>query len=104
MVPSATLRFRNFNEGQLRTFWALYRRLTDYNFTNRNCSVVVALSLEAALMGSLDTGRRFRTLLYLLTNKDLWVAHFIRWKAREMVWTPGMMLEYALALQRVVEE
>ena len=104
VMPSATIRFRNFNEGQLRTFWAVYRRVTDYNFTNRNCSVAVALALEAALMGSLDTGRRFRTLLYLLTNKDLWVAHFIRWKAREMVWTPGMMLEYALALQRVVEE
>jgi uncharacterized membrane protein HdeD (DUF308 family) len=104
MMPSATIRFRNFNEGQLRTFWALYRRVTDYNFTNRNCSVAVALALEAALMGSLDTGRRFRTLLYLLTNKDLWVAHFIRWKAREMVWTPGMMLDYAVALQRVVEE
>ena len=39
-----------------------------------------------------------------MMNKDLWVAHFIRWKAREMVWTPGMMLEYAMALQRVVEE
>ncbi len=104
ILPSATIRFRNFNEGQLRTFWGVYRQVTDYNFTNRNCSVAVALALEAALMGSLDTGRRFRTLLSLLTNKDLWVAHFIRWKAREMVWTPGMMLEYALALQRVVEE
>lgn len=104
VLPSATIRFRNFNKGQLRTFWALYRQVPDYNFTNRNCSVTVALALEAALMGSLDTGRRFRTLLYLLTNKDLWVAHFIRWKAREMVWTPGMMLEYAMALQRVVEE
>ena len=104
VMPSATIRFRNFNEAQLRTFWALYRKVTAYNFTNRNCSVAVAMALEAALMGSLDTGRRFRTLLYLLTNKDLWVAHFIRWKAREMVWTPGMMLDYAVALQRVVEE
>ena len=104
MPPSATIRFRNFNAEQLRTFWALYRSITAYNFTNRNCSVVVVLSLEAALMGSLDTGHRFRTLLYLLTNKDLWVAHFIRWKAREMVWTPGMTLDYAVALQRVVEE
>ena len=102
--PSATIRFRNFSADQLRTFWALYREVTDYNFTNRNCSVAVALALEAALMGSLDTGRRFRTFLYLLTNKDLWVAHFIRWKAREMVWTPGMMLDYVVALQRVVEE
>ena len=102
--PSATIRFRNFSADQLRTFWALYREVTDYNFTNRNCSVAVALALEAALMGSLDTGRRFRTFLYLLMNKDLWVAHFIRWKAREMVWTPGMMLDYVVALQRVVED
>jgi len=102
--PSATIRFRNFKAGQLRTFWNLYRSITAYNFTNRNCSVAVALALEAALMGSLATGHRIRTLFYLLTNKDLWVAHFIRWKAREMVWTPGMMLDYVVALQRVVEE
>ncbi len=101
--PSGTVRFKNFSPGQLRTFWAMYSTVTDYNFTNRNCSVAVALALEVALMGSLDTGQRFRTLLSLLTNRDLWVAHFIRWKAREMVWTPGIMLEYAVALQRVVE-
>jgi len=102
--PSATFRFRNFSEAQLRTFWAMYRKVSDYNFTNRNCSVAVALALEAALMGRLGSRHRFRTLLGLLTNKDLWVAHFIRWKAREMVWTPGMMLDYANALQRVVED
>lgn len=104
VMPSASIRYRNFSEAQLRTFWSLYRKITAYNFTNRNCSVAVALALECALMGSLDKGRRFRALLLLLTNKDLWVAHFIRWKAREMVWTPGMMMDYAVALQRVVEE
>jgi uncharacterized membrane protein HdeD (DUF308 family) len=102
--PSATIRFRNFSARQLRTFWSMYRNVTAYNFTNRNCSVAVALALEAALMGSLATNHRLRTLFYLLTNKDLWVAHFIRWKAREMVWTPGMMLDYVIALHRVVEE
>jgi len=102
--PSATIRFRNFSAGQLRTFWTLYRSVTAYNFTNRNCSVAVALALEAALMGSLTTRHRIRTLFWLLTNKDLWVAHFIRWKAREMVWTPGMMRDYVGALHRVVEE
>jgi|GEM_PF-2651685 len=104
MLPSATIRFRNFSAEQLRTFWAMYRRVTCYNFTNRNCSVAVALALEAALMGCLGKGRRFRTLLYLISSKDLWLAHFVRWKAREAVWTPGMILEYAVALQRVVEE
>jgi uncharacterized membrane protein HdeD (DUF308 family) len=101
--PSVTFRFRNFSEGQLRTFWALYRAVTDYNFTNRNCSVAVAMALEAALMGSLSTKSRLRTLLSLMTSKDIWVAHFVRWKAREAVWTPGLMQEYALALHRVVE-
>lgn len=104
VLPSATIRFRNFNAEQLRTFWTLYRSVTAYNFTNRNCSVAVALALEAALMGSLAGRHRIRTLFWLLANKDLWVAHFIRWKAREMVWTPGMMMDYVVALHRVVEE
>jgi hypothetical protein len=38
------------------------------------------------------------------TDKDLWGAHFIRWKARDMILTPGMMPEYAVALQRVAGE
>lgn len=103
MLPSVTIRFRHFKADQLRTFWAHYRAITAYNFTNRNCSVAVALALESALMGSLGSGNRIRTLLSLVTSKDLWVANLIRWKAREMVWTPGLMLDYALALQRVVE-
>ena len=101
--PSATISFVNFREDQLRTFWAVYRQVTDYNFTNRNCSVAVALALEAALMGSRSGPHRLRALLSLLGSRDLWVAHFIRWKAGEMVWTPGLMHDYAVALQRVVE-
>jgi uncharacterized membrane protein HdeD (DUF308 family) len=103
MAPTATIPFRRFSASQLRHFWAAYRAVTHYNFTNRNCSVAVAMALEAALLGSLASPRWIRSLLSLLTNKDLWMAHFIRWKAREMVWTPGLMLDYARALARVVE-
>ncbi len=103
MAPTSTVRFRHFHEGQLRAFWSLYRAVPRYNFTNRNCSVAVAMALEVALMGSLASYRRVRNLLGLMMNRDLWIAHFIRLKAREMVWTPGMVLDYALALQRVVE-
>ena len=103
LAPTATIPFRRFSAGQLRRFWAAYRAVTHYNFTNRNCSVAVAMALEASLLGSLASPRWIRSLLSLLTNKDLWVAHFIRWKAREMVWTPGLMLDYARALERVVE-
>ncbi len=103
LLPSVTLRYRNFDAGRLRTFWAMYRQVTTYNLTNRNCSVAVALALEAALMGSMAGRSRVRAFLSLLFNRDLWVAHFLRWKAREMVWTPGMILDYALALHRIVE-
>ena len=103
MQPSSTIRFHRFSAGQLRSFWAAYRVVTDYNFTNRNCSVAVAMALEAALLGSLASPRWVRSYISLLANKDLWVAHLIRWKAREMVWTPGLMLDYARALERVVE-
>jgi hypothetical protein len=103
MDPSVTIRFRHFNQDQLRTFWAVYRQVTTYNFTNRNCSVAVALALEAALMGTMAGPSRLRALLSLLVNRDLWVAYFVRRKAGEMVWTPGIILDYAMALQRVVE-
>lgn len=103
MEPSVTIRFRNFSAAQLRAFWASYRVNPAYNLTNRNCSVAVALALECALMGSLDRRRSLQGILRLITDRDLWVAWFIRWKAREMVWTPGMVLDYALALHRLVE-
>lgn len=102
-MPTATLRFRSFRADQLRAFWRRYRVVTDYNFTNRNCSVAVSMALEAALVGSLASSRSLAGVLSLLTRSELWVAHFIRWKAREMVWTPGMMLDYARALERLVE-
>jgi hypothetical protein len=102
-MPTATLLFRKFRADQLRVFWRRYRIVTDYNFTNRNCSVAVSMALEAALVGSLAGSRSPLGILSLLTRSELWIAHFIRWKAREMVWTPGMMLDYARALARLVE-
>jgi uncharacterized membrane protein HdeD (DUF308 family) len=103
MDPSVTVRFRRFNAEQLRAFWASYRVNPAYNLTNRNCSVAVALALECSLMGSMSRHRSLQGLLRLLSEKDLWVAWFIRWKAREMVWTPGLTLDYTLALHRLVE-
>ncbi len=103
LQPSLTLRFRNFSEEQVRTFWHMYRQITIYNLTNRNCSVVVALALEAAIMGSMAGTSRSRSMFRLLLSRDLWVAHFLRWKAIEMVWTPSMMRDYALVLHRLVE-
>lgn len=102
--PSVTFRFRAFDPVQLATFWESYRKDTTYNFTNRNCSVSAVAALEAALLGSLAHRGNFSGWLDLLLSGDLWLAQFLRNKAREAVWTPGMVLDYTRALHRLVED
>jgi hypothetical protein len=95
--------FRRFDPDRLRAFWAAYQRNDTYNLTNRNCSVVVALALEAALEGVLGNPGMWRRFFRLLTHPDLWLASILRERARTMTWTPGLVLDYARALRHVVE-
>ena len=41
--------------------------------------------------------------LRLLANPDLWLAAVLRARAETMTWTPGLLLDYARAMRRVVE-
>ena len=41
--------------------------------------------------------------LRLLANPDLWLAAVLRARAEAMTWTPGLVLDYARAIRRVVE-
>ncbi|WP_246659464.1 HdeD family acid-resistance protein [Ancylobacter moscoviensis] len=100
----AHVEFRNFNPMRLRSFWVGYRQDDTYNLTNRNCSVVVAHALDAALEGSLTTRFPWLRLIGLLGNPDIWVASMIRTRAHSATWTPGLVLDYANALARVVEK
>ncbi len=95
--------FHNYNPRRLRAFWAGYRQDDTYNLTNRNCSVVVASALDAALEGSLATRFAWLRLLRLMLNPDMWVAAMICGQATSMTWTPGLVLDYARTMARLVE-
>jgi uncharacterized membrane protein HdeD (DUF308 family) len=102
---TAHVEFTQFDPERLRLFWAHYRQDVTYNLTNRNCSVVVALALDAALEGILGHKTTWWTtpLLRLIVHPDLYIANLMRKRAGTMTWTPGLVLDYARALQRVVE-
>jgi uncharacterized membrane protein HdeD (DUF308 family) len=95
--------FNRFNARRLRAYWAGYRQRTIYNLTDRNCSIAVAGALDSALEGSLHTRIPWLRLVGLLLNPALWEAAYWRSRARHVCWTPGMVLDYAEALQRLVE-
>ena len=95
--------FQRFSPERLQAFWERYRNDSTYNLTNRNCSVVVALAMDAALEGVLSQHMVWPSFLRLLVNPELYLATLLRQRARTMTWTPGLVLDYARALQRVVE-
>lgn len=92
-----------FNPRRLKAFWAGYKQDATYNVTNRNCSVVVAAGLDAALEGVLAGRHPWLRLLGLMIDPDLWVAAMIRTRASSMTWTPGLVLDYVRTLVRIVE-
>lgn len=49
----ANVELHTYDPAKLRTHWDAYRADDTYNLTNRNCSVAVALALEAALEDAL---------------------------------------------------
>ncbi|WP_454915769.1 HdeD family acid-resistance protein [Xanthobacter sediminis] len=97
------VQFHTYNARRLRAYWAGYRQENTYNLTNRNCSVAVAAALDSALEGALVTRWPWLRLGLLLMNPDLWAAAYIRSRAEAMIWTPGMLLDYARTLKRIVE-
>jgi hypothetical protein len=99
----AQVEFHTYDANRLRAHWEAYRRDNTYNLTNRNCSVTVAVALEAALEGMLDDGTAWRHFFLLVANPDLWIAALLRARAESMTWTPGLVLDYARALHSIVE-
>ncbi|MFG1295085.1 HdeD family acid-resistance protein [Xanthobacter variabilis] len=95
--------FFTYDARRLRAYWAGYRQDDTYNLTNRNCSVAVAAALDSALEGALSARLPWMRLGLLLLNPDLWAAAYIRSRAGAMSWTPGLVLDYARTLKRIVE-
>ncbi|MGU3494428.1 HdeD family acid-resistance protein [Xanthobacteraceae bacterium A53D] len=95
--------FTRFSPRRLRAYWAGYRQDNTYNLTNRNCSVAVAGALDSALEGVLDCRYPFIRLLALQFNPDIWTASYLRSRAHAQCWTPGLLLDYAQAMKRIVD-
>jgi uncharacterized membrane protein HdeD (DUF308 family) len=95
--------FRSYDPACVRAYWKSYCGDDTYNLTNRNCSGAVAGALEAAVIGSI--GRRRHAWLFfvrLLLSSEFWIACQLRRRAVSMTWTPGLVLDYARALARIV--
>ncbi len=99
----ANVKFRRYDAAKLAAWWDVYRRDDTYNLTDRNCSIAVALALDAALEGALYSRFVWSRFFLLLLNPDLWLAATLRFRAESMTWTPGLVLDYARAVRRVVE-
>lgn len=97
----AQIVFTRYDGERLRRTWEAYRQNAAYNLVERNCSVAVAVMLDAALEGVSSGG--WLRFARLLIDPDLWLAALLRARAEAMTWTPGLILDYARALQRVLE-
>ena len=101
--PDRTVTFHRYNEAALLAFWQIYSNDDTYNLTARNCSTTVILALDAATEGLASSGRPVRDLLHLILNPDFWVLRIVRGRAEGMTWTPGLVLDYATLLNKVLE-
>lgn len=98
------VRFTDYDRGRLQAFWQRYSQDTTYNLTSRNCSSTVAHCLEAALEGSLAReGGGLAVFLRAMLNPELWVAAQLRKRAEAMAWTPGLVLDYARAMNAAIQ-
>ncbi len=101
--PDREVAFDRYNNAALHAFFDLYRQTPVYNLTSRNCSSTVALSLDAAVEGALGGVALWRVLLRLFTDPAMWLLSMWRARAEAMTWTPGLVLDYAQTLRRVLE-
>ena len=92
------------NGAAIRRFWQAYRLDPTYNLTRRSCAGAVAKALDAGLDGFAARHERgfFGLLFHLLAIPEVWVAGFLRLRADAMVWTPGLILDYARVISNIV--
>lgn len=101
--PDQQVVFRRYDGVALRSFWNEYRQDATYNLTSRSCSTATSLAIESALEGILGQHRPWSWLALLVVDPNLWLAAMLRRRGATMAWTPGLVLDYARALQHVLE-
>lgn len=97
------VRFRRYNRAYLQAFWERYRQDTTYNLTHRNCSVVVTEAIDSAVEGVFADRPFWPTFVRLWLNPDMWMAGGTRVRAESIAWTPGLALDYAVAMRRLTD-
>jgi uncharacterized membrane protein HdeD (DUF308 family) len=101
---TAKVRFRSYDAARFAAFWAEYRKDNTYNLTKRNCSSAVALALDAAVEGAFAQKKYpWQRFVRALLSPELWAASLVRKRADTMAWTPGLVLDYARALNAVLD-
>jgi uncharacterized membrane protein HdeD (DUF308 family) len=103
MPATRTIKMLKFNEGYLRLFENFYKMDSTYNFAVRNCSVCIAMGLDMALLGCLGGKHMILRFLRLLFDQDLWIASFIRKRAEDMAWSPGLIHDYGIVINRLIK-
>ncbi|WP_232631269.1 hypothetical protein [Methylobacterium sp. Leaf118] len=101
--PDREVCFPCYDAAALARFLSVYRQAEHYNLTRRNCASTVALCLDAALAGVLGGPAAFQTALRLLVDPRMWRAAFWRTRAEAMTWTPGLLFDYARAVQGALD-
>ena len=102
--PTRWFRLRRFSERRLRAYWDSFRRDDTYNLVNRNCAVAVGPALEAAMEGVWAGPRPWLRVARLMLDPGLWLAALIRGRIDFLTWTPGMVVDYVLELNRVMDQ
>jgi uncharacterized membrane protein HdeD (DUF308 family) len=100
--PDARVAFPRYDDVALRAFWDVYRADSTYNLTSRSCSTATSLAIESALEGICGGRWPFLEAARLLADPRVWVAGILRRRGATMAWTPGLVLDYARALESVV--
>jgi hypothetical protein len=54
------------------------------------------------LLGCLGGKHMIIRFLRLLFDQDLWLASFIRKRAEDMAWSPGLIHDYAIVINRLI--
>ncbi|MDD3089381.1 MAG: hypothetical protein PHT95_05500, partial [Candidatus Omnitrophica bacterium] len=103
MPATRTIKMLKFNEDYLRLFEKFYKTDSTYNFAVRNCSVCIAMGLDMASLGCLGGKHMMLRFLKLIFDQDLWLAAFIRRRAEDMAWSPGLVHDYAVIINRLIE-
>lgn len=104
MPATRTIKISKFNRKYLRLFAKYYKMDPTYNLSFRNCSTCVAIALDMALFGCLGGRSMTFRFLKLIFDKDLWTAFFIRKRADDMAWSPGLLHDYAISMNRLIEK